>query len=131
MHTKQIIMGLLVGIVLIMGACTPASAPSSPAAPVSKPQPQGFTISELNVPDLQASSGDGLEIGVTVTNNGKEESTHKLVLQIDDAIVQTRDVTLAAGASRYVIFTINIHQIGTHKITVDDISRDLYWPGPN
>lgn len=128
---KQIVVALLSGMILITGACTPASVPVSPPAPVPTPEPQGFTVSDLNVPDLQASSGAGLEIGVMVKNNGKAEGTHTLVLQIDDAVAQTRKVTLAAGSSQYVIFTINVHEIGTHKITVDQLSRDMFWPGPN
>ncbi len=132
MHIKQIMVVVLAGMVLSIGACASKSpAPASPLAPVPKPEPQGFTISDLKIPDLIESSGAGLEIGVTVTNNGKDEGTHTLVLQIDDAIAGTQNVTLAGGASRHVTFTINIHEIGTHKISVDQLSGDLHWLGPN
>ena len=123
---------LLVGVLLIMGACASKSpAPPSPLAPVSTTERDGFTVSDLKIPDIIESSGFGLEVSVNVTNNGKKEGTHTLILWIDDAIEQTQNVTLAAGASRHVTFSINIDKIGTHKITVNQLSADFNWLGPN
>ncbi|MDO8716351.1 MAG: CARDB domain-containing protein [Dehalococcoidales bacterium] len=131
MHMTQIMAVLLVGVLLINGACAPVSVPASPSAPPPAPELNGFTVSDLRIPDIAESSGAGLEVSVNVTNNGKKEGTHTLMLWIDDTIAQTQNVTLAAGASRHVTFTINIDQIGNHKITVDQLSGDLHWLGPN
>ncbi len=118
---------------MVIGACTPASSPSTTSPNTLSPAPgaNGFTVSDLKIPDIIESSGTGLEVSVNVTNNGKKEGTHTLRLWIDDTIAQTQNVTLAAGASRHVTFTINIDKIGTHKITVDQLSGDLQWLGPN
>ena len=131
MHMTQIMAVLLVGVLLINGACAPVSVPTSPSAPPPAPELNGFTVSDLIIPDIAESSGVGLEVSVNVTNNGKKEGTHTLMLWIDDTIAQTQNVTLAAGASRHVTFTINIDKIGITKITVDQLSGDLHWLGPN
>lgn len=132
MHMTQIMAVLLVGVLLINGACASTSpSPTSPSAPPPAPGLNGFTVSDLKIPVIIESSGTGLEVSVNVTNNGKKEGTHTLVLWIDDALDQTQNVTLAAGASRHVTFTINIDKIGTTKITVDQLSGDLHWLGPN
>lgn len=132
MRITQIMAVLLVWVLLIIGACAPsATSPTSPTSPALTTESRGFTISDLKIPDIVESSGAGLEISVNVTNNGKNEGTHTLVLKIDDAVTQTQNVTLAGGASRQVTFTINIDKIGTTKITVDQLSGDLHWLGPN
>ena len=131
MHMTQIMGVLFVGVLLIIGACAPALVPTSPSAPPPVPELNGFTVSNLKIPVIVESSGTGLEVSVNVTNNGKKEGTHTLMLWIDDAIAQTQNVTLAAGASRHVTFPINIDKIGINKITVDQLSRDFNWLGPN
>ena len=121
---QRIIALPLIGVLIILGACaSPVTTPN--------PEPEGFTVSRLKIPVLQESSGEGVEIGVTVKNNGEEEGTHTLVLKIDGAVAETKDVTLAGGASQYVIFTIGVHQQGTHNVTIEQLSGKLMWPGPN
>ncbi len=128
MKITTIITRSLIGVFLIFSACT-KPAPVTPAPAI--PEPKGFTISDLKIPVLDESSGEGVEIGVTVTNNGEKEGTHTLVLLIDGSVVETKEVTLAGGTRRDVTFTISVTRQGVHKVTIEQLTGELMWPGHN
>lgn len=128
---KTIIITFLASVSLIAAACT-SSPKNQPEAPPATPQPgpTGFLTSDLLLPTLEESPGDA-HIGVTVTNTGTEESSHELKLVIDGKVMATKQVVLAAGASRNVTFFTVLDRAGTHNVTIDQVSGRLDWAGPN
>ncbi len=116
----------LMGLVLILGACTVPAATAPPPAPTLTPKPVVFVISDLTiVPDVIRPYNNST-IGVTVTNTGEQPGTYTVVLKVQPNStkkqdVQTQDVTLAGGASQRVTFVLTATQGGTYEIMVDQL----------
>jgi len=125
--------GVVAVVVLVACASNGVPAPASAPAPVPTPipQPTGFTVSNLRIPTLDESSAKGVEIHVTVMNNGAGEGTYTAELEFDGIVVQTQNVTLAGGASRDVTFAIDIIKSGSHVVTIGPLTGKLVWPGWN
>ncbi|MDO8578883.1 MAG: CARDB domain-containing protein [Dehalococcoidales bacterium] len=116
----------LMGLVLILGACTVPAATAPAPAPTLTPTPVVFVVSDLTiVPDTIRTTHTST-IGVTVTNTGEQPGTYTVVLKVqpnstNKQDVQTQDVTLAGGASQKVTFVLTATQGGTYEIMVDQL----------
>ena len=118
----------LMGILLILGACTPA--PKTPVTPVVTPAPVPpspvFITSNLTIqPDAIRPGYYATNISVTVTNTGAQPGTYTVVLNVDGSPVQSQDVSLAGGASQEVTFIFVPKTEGQLKITIDQLRGNL------
>ncbi len=95
---------------------TPAPE-SEPEVPVAV-----FRISELDISHSEVDIGQTVTISVLVTNSGNLEGTYQVTLEIDNKVVETRDVTLAGGASDMVTFTISKDIAGTYSVDVNGLT---------
>ena len=59
-----------------------------------------------------------LTIGITVINTGELTGRHDVVLNINDAAVETKEVTLAEGVRQLVTFTVTEDAMGTYHVTI-------------
>ena len=124
---------IIAAIFLIANACgSPKGPAQGPTATTTPPQPgpTGFITSDLNLPTLEASTGEAT-ISVTVTNTGTAEATHDVNLLIDGQVISTKTVDLAGGASQIVSFDTILDHAGTLNVTIDQVSGILHWAGPN
>ncbi len=100
----------------IIGMAT--SAPGSePEVPVAV-----FRISELDISPAEVDIGDTVTISAQVANTGDLEGTYQATLKIDDEVIETKEVTLAGGASQTVSFTTSVNTAGSYRLNVDDLS---------
>jgi hypothetical protein len=126
--TRIIAATSLMGILLILGACTPAS--KTPVTPVVIPAPVPpspvFITSNLTIqPDKINPGYYATNISVTVTNTGEQPGTYTVVLNVDGSPVQSQDVSLAGGASQEVTFIFVPNKLGQSKITIDQLRGNL------
>jgi hypothetical protein len=92
-------------------------------APPAAPSPvvettfstSGFTIS----PD-EANPGEEVTISALVTNQGQVEETQSVTLKINEAIADTQEVTLGAGAFTEVTFKVVRNEAGTYLVELQD-----------
>jgi|GEM_PF-576105 len=82
----------------------PAAAPT--AAPVAAaPASIGdFVVTGITCNPTRVTAGDPVNVIVTVKNGGASQGTQTLVLHVDGAEADTKEVTLAAGASDEITF---------------------------
>ena len=119
----------LMGLALILGACTVPAATAPPPAPTLTPTPVVFVISDLTIVPDTIRPYDNSTIGVTVTNTGEQPGTYTVVLKVQNNStkkqdVQTQDVTLAGGASQRVTFLFNTYEDSTERdyvVTIDQL----------
>ncbi len=98
--------------------------PIPPTVPVPL-TPAVFTVSDLAISPDEVEVGETVTIGVLVTNTGDLEDTHQVTLKIDNVAIDTKEVTLAGGASETVTFVTSQDVTGTYTVSVATESRTL------
>jgi subtilase family serine protease len=87
--------------------------------PPAPPAPAAFALSDLAISPAEVDIGEGVTISLLVTNTGDLTGSYKVVPKIDNVVVNTKDVTLAGGASRTVAFTIAQDTEGSYTVSID------------
>jgi len=115
MRKTLIILGtLLVAILLVLGAC------AKPA-----PLPAAFEVTTMNVTPPEVTAGETANITAEVRNTGGSEGTYTAVLTVDGATVETIGVTLAAGISKTVTFSLVKDKPGTYQVSIGGLISSL------
>lgn len=104
-------------------------APTAPAEPKPLTGPAAFTIGSLSVPEI-VNPFTKLTVTFKVTNTGGERGTYKAVLKVASEAAgfektETRDVTLAGGASETVAVDITTGPAGIYKFSVGDLTKNM------
>ncbi|GAI53621.1 unnamed protein product, partial [marine sediment metagenome] len=81
----------------IIGAVTPAPPPPAPAA---------FLVSNLSIKPAEVEPKEAVAISVSIANTGGTEGSYTVVLTINGVKEVEKRVTLAAGKSQDVSFTV-------------------------
>jgi len=85
--------------------------------------PAAFSVSYLSVsPRLEVEPGETVAITVLVANTGGESGSYTVVLKIDEAKEAEKTVTIAAGDSQEVSFSLTREEAGSYTVAVDGLS---------
>lgn len=84
-----------------------------------------FEVSNLTLDLSEVEAGEPVEISAIVMNVGDLEGTYTVELKIDGEIQETKDVTLAKGATETVSFTVTRDTSGTCTVGVNGLQRIL------
>jgi hypothetical protein len=99
--------------------------------PTTPPQPAHFVASGLNiVPSVEktvfvTTTGESATITANVANDGEQEGTYTVQLKLNGEIVDTKTVTLDAGQSQQVSFTVSGLDYGQYEVDVAGLSGDF------
>jgi len=96
----------------IIGSVTPPPVPPAPAR---------FTFSSLEVSPSQVTPGEEVTISVLVANTGGESGSYTVVLKIDGVKEAEERVTISAGRSQEVSFSVTKEEADTYAVTVDGL----------
>ena len=91
--------------------------------------PASFVFRALTVSPAEVNIGERVAISVTVTNIGDLTGTYKVTLKIDGVVIETKEVTLAGGASQKVAFTTTTDTAGTYSVDIDGLSSRFVVKG--
>ncbi len=80
-----------------------------------------FKLKSLTVEPGIVNLGQDVIISVVVDNTGGTAGTGPIVLKVDGALVETREVVLAPGASQKVGFTYSGQPAGVRKVNVNGL----------
>jgi len=98
---------------------------------VVPPEPAAFSVSYLSVsPRLEAEPGEPVTITVLVANAGGESGSYTVVLKIDGVKEAEETVTVAAGDSQEVSFTVTKEEAGSYTVAVDGLSGSFAVVAP-
>ncbi|MBM3167100.1 MAG: hypothetical protein FJZ94_06610 [Chloroflexi bacterium] len=78
-----------------------------------------FQVSELRLSSQSVKVGEPVTITATITNNGNQDGTYNLTLKINDEIKESKEITLAAGKSQTVSFTVTAENTGDQIVELD------------
>ncbi|GAI72979.1 unnamed protein product, partial [marine sediment metagenome] len=100
----------------IIGTVPPVPPPPPPPAPAR------FTIRSLGVSPSELAPGEEVNISVLVANTGGKSGSYQVTLVINDLVEATKEVTVRAGLSKEVTFSVTKEEPGTYAVTVDGLS---------
>ncbi len=93
----------------------------APAAP-PLPAPAAFVTTDLSITPAEVEPNEAVTISVSVANTGDIEGSYTVVLMINDVTEAEESVTIAAGASQSVSFSVTKEDAGIYSVTIDDLS---------
>jgi PGF-pre-PGF domain-containing protein len=96
-----------------------ASSPGLSEFAVGAKQPN-FELRTVRVAVDEIRVGDSLQVFVRITNDGGADGAFVANLVIDDAVVDSRELTIAAGGRRQVQFERPIEEAGSYTVRVND-----------
>jgi hypothetical protein len=94
----------------------------TPFATLAYTRPAFFVTSDLTIAPEVVDIGDNVTISVSIANTGDLAGSHEVILKLDNVEVATEDITLAAGASETVTFTISEDTDGTYAVNIDGLA---------
>ena len=98
---------------------TPEVPPVPLPAPAVVPVPASFVISDLSVTPSEVKPAQEVTISAVVTNTGGSEGSYTVVLKINGAEEAKKEVTVGAGKSETVAFTIARDTEGSYSVNID------------
>jgi len=87
--------------------------------------PTAFTISALAISPAKVNIGETVTISALVTNMGDAAGSYEVALKINGVVEVTKDVTLNAGASEEVIFTLAEDVAATYTVDVNGLAGEF------
>jgi len=97
----------------------------SPPPPVPVPAPANFVVSNLNVAPPEIEVGENVAITINVVNDGGQEGAYLVELKINGETVDSKKVTLGAGQSEQVRFTVSGTEPGQYEVVVSGLGGEF------
>ena len=89
---------------------------------VVPPAPAAFSVSSLSIQPAEVEPAEVVTIAVSVANTGGESGSYTVVLKIDGVKESEKTVTIAAGGSETVTFSVTKEEADSYTVTVDGLS---------
>ncbi len=99
-----------------LGDLSTSFVTKSEAVPI---KPAEFEVADLRIDPTTVLTSETVDISVKVTNIGEASGSYSVDLEIDGALVETEEVTLAGGATKLVEFTVIGSTGGIHTVNVN------------
>jgi len=93
----------------------PVSLHIESAIPV---EPAKLSASSLSISPQQVEPGEEVTISINVANTGGETGSYNAVLYINDVVEDSQSVSVAAGTSKDVIFTVSKAQADVYDVSL-------------
>lgn len=84
-----------------------------------------FEVRPLTITPGQIVAGESFTASTEITNVGGAEGTYVATLTMDGNITDTKEVTVAAGATEIVSFTCDVETPGTHSLELNGLSTTV------
>ena len=84
--------------------------------------PVAFDASDLSIIPTEVDIGEGVTISILVANTGDLEGAYQVIFNIDDEVEDTKDITLAGGASQRVTFVTDKDMAGSYPVDVNGLT---------
>ena len=86
------------------------------------PPPAAFSVSNLSVQPLEVQPKQVVTITISVANIGGTEGSYTAVLMINDVMEAEKSLTVAAGSSQSVSFSVTREDAGSYSVGVNGLS---------
>jgi hypothetical protein len=106
------------------------TVPPVPPPPPVPPAPARFTIRSLGVSPSEVAPSEEVNISVLVANTGGKSGSYQVTLVINDLVEATKEVTVRAGLSKEVTFSVTREEADSYTVSVDGLSGSFAVVAP-
>jgi len=92
--------------------------------------PATFIVSALTIRPTKVDIGESVTLSVVVANTGDAKGIYEVALKIGEAVVATKEVTVAGGASQTVAFTLAEDVAGTYTVGINGLTGTFVVKAP-
>jgi len=92
--------------------------------------PAAFSVSNLTIQPSEVNPKEAVTITVSVAITGEVEDSYSVVLKINEVKEAEKSVTVAAGASEDVSFTVTREEAASYDVVVDGLSGSFTVKAP-
>lgn len=96
-----------------------------PTETIVTPQPADFSVSDLTAQPAAVQPGEPVTISVLVTNTGGSEGNYTVFLEINGVKEAEQSLTIVAGSSKTVTFSVSRVEPGTYSVAVEGLSTSF------
>jgi hypothetical protein len=100
---------------------TPTPTPEPEPVPTPTPTPATLWVTNLSIHPTEVQPNEIVTITVSVANTGGTEGSYTVILKINGEKEAEKSVTIAAGSSEIVTFTVTRDIAGTYLVDVDGL----------
>ncbi len=86
------------------------------------PAPAEFSVANLTISPTESQTGETVTVSVAVANSGGTAGDYAVTLTVNGAVIDTTTVTLAAGGTGNVDFTLSGQPAGTYDVNVNGLT---------
>ncbi|GAG47628.1 unnamed protein product, partial [marine sediment metagenome] len=97
---------------------------------ITVPKPAAFTLSSLLISPAEVAPAEEVNISILVANTGGREGTYTATLNINGVKEEEKVVTVAAGGSKTVTFSVSRKDAGSYTVAVDGLSGSFTVVAP-
>jgi len=90
-----------------------------------------FEASDLIINPTQTPPNQQITISINLANTGGSIGDYTVELKVDGTVKESKQVTLAAGTSQTVSFTITGDAIGKHSVEISGLNGEFVVKGPS
>ena len=117
-------------LALVVAACGPKTSPgpsgsSKSPTPTVTPGGADIEVISLQIEPNTVLEGETADVVVEARNYGGSEGTISVTLAVDGTDTETKDVTVAGGASSSVTFAVTKDTAGTYVISAGPLTSIL------
>lgn len=94
------------------------------------PAPAAFSVTNLSVKPLEVELKEVVTISLSVANTGGTEGSYSVVLKINGVKEADKSITIAAGKSQDVSFSVAKEKAGSYSVDVDGLSASFTVVAP-
>lgn len=94
------------------------------------PEPAAFSVSSLAVEPTGIKPGEAVTVSIVVANTGGESGSYTVVLKVNRVKEAEKTITIAAGDSREVSFSVTREEADSYAVTVDGLSGSFTVVAP-
>lgn len=88
-------------------------------------KPAEFKVGGLTITPNPVKVGEATKITLSIRNVGEAQDTYTATMVMDGLVEQTRDVTLAGGATKSVSFSVSKDSPGSYAVEIGDLEAVL------
>jgi hypothetical protein len=94
----------------------------APVSETTPPAPAAFSVSSLSIQPLEVQPQKAVTITLSVANTGGTEGSYSVALKINGIMETEKSVTVAAGGSQSVSFSVTKEEAGSYSVDVNGLS---------
>ncbi len=115
---------------VVVGGLSGSFTVLAPPPPPPTPAPAAFSVSGLSIKPLEVQPKEVAAITVSVTNTGGMGGSYTVVLKINGLKETGKSVTIAAGGSETVSFSVTKEEADSYSVEVNGLSSSFTVVAP-